>query len=260
MRLYVTAVDEPIYLVPYIKRVIETCGATVVGVAEVATPRRHMKPRRAMSLALLALVAFSPSQLARLAAFRVLELFAAFGFGTTRHRLADVCRDLSVPFRRIESANHPLFITHLHDSGVDVLLNQTSELLRQPLLQTPRIGVINRHLSLLPAYRGSWPIFWQFAHGEPRVGVTVHVVDAGIDTGEILAQSAIDRIEGMSIARAIAELFDRSVPLTCEALRRLESGDSRTPNAGPEASTFKMPTPGDVLRYLAGAPVRVRTI
>jgi folate-dependent phosphoribosylglycinamide formyltransferase PurN len=255
MTVYVTAVDEPIYLVPYIKRVIEGCGATVVGVAELI-PRRRLNVRRGVTLALLALLVFSPRQLARLAGFRVREAGARLGLGTTRHRLADVCRELAVPFRRIESANDPAFAAHLAALGVDVLLNQTSERLHAPLLSTPRLGVINRHLSPLPAYRGAWPIFWQFAHREATVGVTVHVVDAGLDTGDILAQAVVQRPAGMSMAAATAQLFERAAPLTCEALRRLESGAPRTPNAGPRASTFKTPSPSDVLRYLLGRPVR----
>jgi folate-dependent phosphoribosylglycinamide formyltransferase PurN len=221
MTLFVTAVDEPIYLVPFIRRVIQTCGATVVGVAEVAPRRSRVSFRRRLSLALLGFLLFTPGQLVRLAWFRLREVAAALGLATTTHRLVDLCRERSIPFRRIESANHPEFTAHLAELGVDVLLNQTSELLREPLLTTPRFGVINRHLSLLPAYRGAWPIFWQFAMREREVGVTIHLVDRGLDTGEILAQSAMPRVPRATMAATVAALFDRSVPLMCEALRTL---------------------------------------
>jgi folate-dependent phosphoribosylglycinamide formyltransferase PurN len=258
VNVFVTAVDEPIYLVPYIRRVIETCGATVVGVAEVAPRSGRFSLRRSISLALLALLLFSPRQLARLAWFRLHEAAAALGLATTTHRLADMCRELAIPFRRIESANHPAFLAHLSELRVDVVLNQTSELLREPLLNTPRLGVINRHLSLLPAYRGAWPIFWQFALREREVGVTIHMVDRGIDTGAILAQSSMPRAARM--ADAVEQLFDRSVPLTCEALRRLQAGEARLPNDDARATTFRTPAPVDVLRYLAGLDVRARRV
>lgn len=254
MTLYITAVDEPIYLVPYIRRVIETCGARVAGVAAVSG--RPLRLRQRITLALLALVMFSPGQWMRLAGFRVREAAAALGLGRTRHRLADVCRELSVPFRQIDSVNSAAFLAHLRDADVDVLLNQTSELLREPVLKTPNIAVINRHLSLLPAYRGAWPIFWQFALGESTLGVTIHVVDAGLDTGEILAQAPMTREPSDTMAATLVRLFDRSVPLTGEALRVLETGAARRPNDGPAASSFRTPRPIDVLRYLAGVPVR----
>jgi methionyl-tRNA formyltransferase len=253
--LYVTAVDEPIYLVPYIRRVIETCGVTVVGVAELRPANARSSAKRSLSVALLGLLVLSPGQMASLAVFRAREIAARFGLGTTRHRLSDVCRELAIPFRRIESVNHPAFIAHLSELGTDVVLNQTGEFLREPLLKAPRIGVINRHLSLLPAYRGAWPIFWQFAAGESRIGVTVHMVDAGLDTGDILSQASIDRTPGMTMAGAVAQLFDRSVSLTCEALQRLEADAARTPNSGGGAA-FRTPTPSQVARYLLGLPVR----
>jgi len=256
--LFVTAVDEPIYLVPFIRRVVQTCGATVVGVAEVAPRQSRVNVRRSASLALLGLLLFSPRQLLRLGWFRLLEAGAALGLTKTTHRLGDMCRELSIPFRRIESANHPVFIGHLAELGVDVLLNQTSELLREPLLITPRLGVINRHLSLLPAYRGAWPIFWQFAMREREVGVTIHLVDRGLDSGEILAQSAMPRSPRATMAATVAALFDRSAPLMCEALRRLEAGEPRLPNDGATATTFRTPAPIDVIRYAVGLEVRAR--
>lgn len=248
-----TAVDEPIYLVPYLRRVIETCDAKVVGVAELTSPPRRRSLKRSVSLVLLGLLVFSPRQLFRLVLLRVRELAGALGLTTTRHRLSDVCRELSIPFRRIESANDPAFVRHLSDLGIDVLLNQTSELLREPVLATPRLGVINRHLSLLPRYRGAWPIFWQFARREREIGVTIHLVDRGLDTGEVLAQAALPRSNSM--AAAVQQLFDRAVPLTCEALRRLESGEPRLPNASAASTSYKTPAPGEVIRYLMGLEV-----
>lgn len=257
MRLFVTAVNEPIYLVPYIRAVLQTCGATVVGVAEVRSKRRPFNAGRSLSLALLALLVLSPRQIIRLAGLRVREWFAGLGVGTTRHRLADVCRELSVPFHTIESANDPVFCAQLVELKVDVLLNQTSELLREPLLGIPRMGVINRHLSPLPSYRGAWPIFWQFANREPRLGVTIHLVDRGLDTGAIIAQQTVAR-SAMSMSAAVADLFERSVPLTCEALRRLNRGEPLQPNDGMNASTFRTPTPAQIVSYMLGLPVRAR--
>ena len=256
MTLFVIAVDEPIYLVPYIRRVIDTCGANVVGVAELRATRSRVRPARALSLLMLGLLIMSPRQLAKLAGFRLRELVAAAGLGRTRHRLADMCRELAIPFRRIESANDPHFIGELSALGVDVVLNQTGELLREPLLTTPRLGVINRHLSLLPAYRGAWPIFWQFANREPRVGVTIHMVDRGLDTGDIVTQAELPVARDASMAAVVAELFERSVPLTCEALRKLAEGQARLPNAS-AAPVFKTPSPIQLLRYVIGLPVSV---
>ena len=56
--------------------------------------------------------------------------------------------------------------------------------------ETPRLGILNVHPSLLPAGRGPEPVFWTLRRGERMTGVTVHRMDAGFDTGPIVAQAA----------------------------------------------------------------------
>jgi methionyl-tRNA formyltransferase len=61
-------------------------------------------------------------------------------------------------------------------------------ILPQPILDLPGLGCLNVHTSLLPRYRGAAPIQWAIADGETRTGVTIMKMDAGMDTGGILAQ------------------------------------------------------------------------
>ncbi len=61
-------------------------------------------------------------------------------------------------------------------------------ILPQHLLDTPRLGCLNVHFSLLPKYRGAAPVNWAIANGEALTGVTIMRMDAGLDTGDILRQ------------------------------------------------------------------------
>ena len=61
------------------------------------------------------------------------------------------------------------------------------QILPQRLLDVPRHGCLNVHTSLLPKYRGAAPIQWAIADGEPETGVTLMKMDAGLDTGPVLA-------------------------------------------------------------------------
>jgi methionyl-tRNA formyltransferase len=64
------------------------------------------------------------------------------------------------------------------------------QILPQTILDIPRFGCLNVHTSLLPKYRGAAPIQWAILDGQPETGVTVMQMDAGLDTGAILAQQA----------------------------------------------------------------------
>lgn len=57
------------------------------------------------------------------------------------------------------------------------------------LIEIPRLGIINIHPSLLPFYRGPVPTAWAILNNETEFGITIHKVDTGIDTGDILFQS-----------------------------------------------------------------------
>jgi methionyl-tRNA formyltransferase len=59
------------------------------------------------------------------------------------------------------------------------------------VIDLPRLGVINTHPSLLPEFRGTDIHRWQVLHGVDRSGATIHYVDEGCDTGEILGQVAV---------------------------------------------------------------------
>jgi methionyl-tRNA formyltransferase len=75
-------------------------------------------------------------------------------------------------------------------------------LLPKPWRERPPRGCVNIHPSLLPAYRGPSPLFWQFRAGETRTGVSVHVVDHGADSGTLIAQQAVPFPDGIDSAEA----------------------------------------------------------
>jgi methionyl-tRNA formyltransferase len=79
----------------------------------------------------------------------------------------------------------------LQSLAPDVLVLGSSRILRSNILEIPRLGTLNPHPGLLPEYRGLDVIPWAIYNGDP-LGVTVHVVDPGIDTGDIVAQQTFD--------------------------------------------------------------------
>ena len=66
----------------------------------------------------------------------------------------------------------------------DLLVLVGADIVPRPLLEIPRLGSLNPHYGLLPRYRGMNVTEWSIYHDDP-VGVTVHAVDPGIDTGPI---------------------------------------------------------------------------
>ena len=108
-------------------------------------------------------------------------------------------------------ANHiPVYlIQNMRDAAVQVFLGDLQPdiacvacfpyLIPQEILAVPKHGFLNIHPSLLPAYRGPEPLFWIFRNGDrENTGVTLHWMDAGLDSGDILGQRPITLPDGIS--------------------------------------------------------------
>jgi len=77
----------------------------------------------------------------------------------------------------------------IRDKKLDIIVVKSmSELLKRHIWSLPKYGTINIHSSLLPKYRGPNPIFWMYHDMDLQGGVTVHHIDDGEDTGDILEQ------------------------------------------------------------------------
>ena len=93
------------------------------------------------------------------------------------------------------------------------------------MLNAPRHGCVNVHSSLLPKYRGAAPINWAVARGERETGVTIMLMDAGLDTGPVLLRRATgigDEETASELTPRLAELGAESL---IEALGKLERGE-----------------------------------
>jgi methionyl-tRNA formyltransferase len=81
------------------------------------------------------------------------------------------------------------FVEELQGQAFDLFaLASYGRILPQALLDVPRLGALNVHPSLLPAYRGATPIQTALLHGDERTGVSIMLMDAGMDTGDIVLQ------------------------------------------------------------------------
>jgi hypothetical protein len=109
---------------------------------------------------------------------------AFFGHDADWVESSSTCRVFRVEPGRM---NTPQTAAWLAGCGVDTVLVFGTDLIKPPLLEPARRRMINMHLGLSPYYRGTATNFYPLLNGEPElVGATIHLIDAGIDTGPIL--------------------------------------------------------------------------
>jgi methionyl-tRNA formyltransferase len=133
---------------------------------------------------------------------------------------------LGLPVFQPERVRRPEAVEQLRAMHPDAMVVVGyGQIIRQSIIDIPRLGIINVHASLLPRYRGAAPIQWAIANGETRTGVTTMRIDAGLDTGDMLLkwETAIGPEEK---ALELSERLARAgANLLAETLARLEAGD-----------------------------------
>src|SRR5262245_14992767 len=115
------------------------------------------------------------------------------------------------------------------------------------MLNAPRHGCVNVHSSLLPKYRGAAPINWAVARGERETGVTIMLMDAGLDTGPVLLRRATAIGDEETAAVWTPRLAELGAELLIEALSRLERGE-----IGPEPQNDAEATLAPILKRQDG--------
>ena len=143
------------------------------------------------------------------------------------------CRSRGIAFLEtgpLDSADAVALIKAL---GPDLGIHAGAGLLRRPLIDAFRLGVLNAHMGMLPAYRGMNVAEWAALERAP-VGCTVHLIDTGIDTGPILATQQVD-IAGCGSIAALRDAVDRAqLALLGDVLELIVGGKMPEPLAAAE--------------------------
>jgi methionyl-tRNA formyltransferase len=135
--------------------------------------------------------------------------------------LPELCRARGLSVIRCTSPDDAEFMQQVQLLAVDLIVVALfPRILKRALIDVPRLGCVNVHPSLLPKYRGPEPFYWVLANQEKTTGVTIHHVDEGIDTGDIILQRNLEirpnetEITLMQRSATIAsELLREAIPL-----------------------------------------------
>ncbi len=107
----------------------------------------------------------------------------------------------SMPLWEVARLSDPETVMTLAAYQPDIVcVSCFSQRIPRAILEMPRLGCLNVHPSLLPENRGPVPLFWTFRMGSEQTGVTIHLMDEGMDSGDILAQSIVPVPAGISYA------------------------------------------------------------
>lgn len=138
--------------------------------------------------------------------------------------VADVLKRNRIPYFDVrKNINRREIRQRLSAWTPDIIVSSNPLYFGAKILDIPRLGCINRHTALLPAYQGILPLFHALARNESIVGVTIHKMTADIDEGPILAQAELEVAADDTMETLFDKCFALTVPLVMEAVDRLAS-------------------------------------
>ncbi len=124
----------------------------------------------------------------------------------------------------VAQTSEPLSTDTLARFAPDILVSYGyRHILGRDIIDRYSPNIFNLHISLLPWNRGSDPNFWSFFDDTPK-GVTIHRIDHGIDTGDILAQRKLSFSATETLASSYAQLQVAIETLFANAWPRLRTG------------------------------------
>lgn len=155
--------------------------------------------------------------------------------------IASICVSAGIPVLEVANANSDECLEFLRRYSPDLLLVLGwSQILKDPLLSLPAIGVVGAHASVLPHNRGSAPVNWALIRGEDESGNTLMWLNAGVDTGEIIAQRAFPLELWDTCATVYGKVATSNQEMVAELIAQLEKG-IRPGRAQPETDEPLLP-------------------
>jgi methionyl-tRNA formyltransferase len=116
-------------------------------------------------------------------------VFVAVRASKPDQKLIEMAQARGIPVLCPASVNADDSVAAIGEFGADLHVSMSyDQILREKILSLPPRGTLNCHAGALPFYRGRNPLTWAIINGEAEFGVTVHWVDLGIDTGDIVLQ------------------------------------------------------------------------
>ncbi len=122
----------------------------------------------------------------------------------------------------VRGANSIQMKNLLESMEVDLLVLGNTGIIKNNILSIPSIGTLNAHPGILPEYKGLDSIYWASYHKDyENIGVTVHFVDEGIDTGNIISKTYVNFENEKNISKAYRKLLRLSTKVLVDAALKI---------------------------------------
>lgn len=138
-----------------------------------------------------------------------------------------MAQKLGLPVLQPQKVKEPEFLETFYTLKPDlVVVAAFGQILPKAIVDFPRFGCLNIHPSLLPKYRGAAPLNWSIIRGEKKTGVTIMLMDEGMDSGDILTQEEVLLAADETFGELHDRLAKQGAALLIKTIEQVISGNA----------------------------------
>ena len=228
MRIYIITMDDPIHTYQFIKNIIDVKQDEIIGLAVPKGNRLTLsKGKSKISYIFSLLLIMGPWHFIissfKTIIFKIKKKLYAFGIAKNPS-ISAYAESKNIPIRIISTPNSKKFREYLQTLDIDIIINQSQNIIKKELLGIPKIGIINRHNALLPKNRGRLTPFWVIFNGDKETGVSIHFVEEGIDSGDIIVQKKYKVLKSDNFNSIVDKNYNIASEAMITAINLLQDG------------------------------------
>lgn len=147
--------------------------------------------------------------------------------------LEELSKKYNIEWIVAENINSSAFQERLKLYECDLFVSMSfNQIFKEDTIDIPRFKTINCHAGKLPFYRGRNILNWALINDEKEFGITVHYVDKGVDTGDIILQRVFPITDSDNYYTLLNKAYIECADILCDAIRLIKSGSAlRIPQA-----------------------------
>jgi methionyl-tRNA formyltransferase len=253
MKIEFLTQEDSLYILPFFEEFLQHYAGEFE-IARISCCRAMGKRPRAQLLRELTWLYGIPGLSRLLWQAGTAKVLAALPRGRSASRfysIAQLARAYGIECVPVANPNQAEFTDGLTHRSPDLLVSVACPyILKQNVLEIPRLGCINIHHAPLPRYKGMMPTFWQLYHGERELGVTIHYMAAKVDEGDALLQESVPVERGESLHNLIRQSKRHGAHCMARVLRSLQSNQAKPiPLDHAQGSYYTFPQREEALEF-----------
>lgn len=156
----------------------------------------------------------------------ILNLIAKiFRFKHKNMLITQMAKKYNIPLIKVNDVNNAEFKQKLNEIKPDIIVSAYfDQIMKEHIFALPKLGTINFHPGYLPDFPGPSATFWAMKN-QGSVGSTIHYVDAGIDTGNVILRSSVEKGKAKSVIGMDYEVFSKGAENTLTVLNAIEKNE-----------------------------------